>query len=130
MDQDTQPQPMDTEDKKIDEGLYSRQLYVLGHEAMKRMSSSNVLLVGLKGLGVEIAKNLILAGVRSVTLHDDNPATLFDLSAQFYLSEKDIGHPRAQACLLKLSELNSYVDVNVHSGELTMGCSKNIRLLS
>lgn len=34
----------------IDEGLYSRQLYVLGHEAMKRMSQSDVLIVGLKGL--------------------------------------------------------------------------------
>lgn len=28
--------------------------YVLGHEAMKRMGSSNVLIVGLRGLGVEI----------------------------------------------------------------------------
>jgi len=120
MDQDTQP--METEDngnKGIDEGLYSRQLYVLGHEAMKRMTSSNVLLVGLKGLGVEVAKNLILAGVRSVTLHDDEPATLFDLSAQYYLSEKDIGQPRAQSCVAKLAELNSYVDVNVHAGEIT-----------
>jgi ubiquitin-activating enzyme E1 len=54
---------METEDKDngnkskdIDEGLYSRQLYVLGHEAMKRMTSSNVLLVGLKGLGVEVGE--------------------------------------------------------------------------
>lgn len=38
----------------IDEGLYSRQLYVLGHEAMKKMANSNVLVVGMKGLGVEI----------------------------------------------------------------------------
>lgn len=39
---------------QIDEGLYSRQLYVLGHEAMHKMSQSNVLIVGLRGLGVEI----------------------------------------------------------------------------
>jgi ubiquitin-activating enzyme E1 len=38
----------------IDESLYSRQLYVLGHEAMKRMSSSHVLIAGLRGLGAEI----------------------------------------------------------------------------
>ena len=38
----------------IDESLYSRQLYVLGHEAMKRMGASHVLIVGLRGLGVEI----------------------------------------------------------------------------
>ena len=38
----------------IDEGLYSRQLYVLAHEAMKRMANSTVLIVGMQGLGVEI----------------------------------------------------------------------------
>lgn len=45
---------------EIDEGLYSRQLYVLGHDAMRRMASSDVLISGLGGLGVEIAKNVIL----------------------------------------------------------------------
>lgn len=39
---------------EIDESLYSRQLYVLGHEAMRRMGSSHVLIAGLRGLGVEI----------------------------------------------------------------------------
>ena len=38
----------------IDDSLYSRQLYVLGHEAMKRMAASHVLVVGMRGLGVEI----------------------------------------------------------------------------
>ncbi len=28
--------------------------YVLGHEAMKKMGASNVLIVGMNGLGVEI----------------------------------------------------------------------------
>lgn len=30
--------------------------YVLGHEAMKRMGVSNVLVAGLKGLGVEVGE--------------------------------------------------------------------------
>ncbi|CAI9181564.1 unnamed protein product [Rangifer tarandus platyrhynchus] len=51
----------------IDEGLYSRQLYVLGHEAMKHLQASSVLVSGLRGLGVEIAKNIILGGVKAVT---------------------------------------------------------------
>ena len=41
----------------IDESLYSRQLYVLGHEAMKRMGSSHVLIAGMRGLGVEIGRS-------------------------------------------------------------------------
>ncbi|NXJ58467.1 UBA1 enzyme, partial [Spizaetus tyrannus] len=67
---------------EIDEGLYSRQLYVLGHEAMKRMQTSNVLVSGLRGLGVEVAKNLVLGGVKSVTLHDPQPAAWPDLASQ------------------------------------------------
>ncbi len=47
-------QPSQSGHHGIDEALYSRQLYVLGHEAMKRMSSSHVLIAGLRGLGVEI----------------------------------------------------------------------------
>ena len=41
---------------EIDEGLYSRQLYVMGHEAQRRMGTSNVLIVGMNGLGVEIGE--------------------------------------------------------------------------
>ena len=76
---------------EIDEGLYSRQLYVLGHDAMRRMASSDVLISGLGGLGVEIAKNVILGGVKSVTLHDHAVCKLADLGSQFYLTEADVG---------------------------------------
>ena len=59
--------------------------YVLGHEAMRKMAHSNVLISGLNGLGVEIAKNVVLGGVKSVTLHDTKPATMMDLSSQVYI---------------------------------------------
>ena len=41
-------------DDAIDESLYSRQLYVLGEEAMKKMSKSSVLIAGLGPTGVEV----------------------------------------------------------------------------
>ena len=34
----------------MDEALYNRQLYVFGHDAMKKMQQSNILLIGLAGL--------------------------------------------------------------------------------
>jgi ubiquitin-activating enzyme E1 len=46
-------------DKEIDEGLYSRQLYVLGHDAMRKLGASNVLIAGMKGLGVEVGQYII-----------------------------------------------------------------------
>lgn len=106
-------------DAEIDEGLYSRQLYVLGHDAMKRMQSSNVLISGLRGLGVEIAKNVILGGVKSVALHDQGVAEWKDLSSQFYLREEDLGKNRAEVSQTRLAELNSYVPVTAYTGALT-----------
>eukprot|EP00762_Andalucia_godoyi_P003411 ANDGO_06581.mRNA.1 Ubiquitin-activating enzyme E1 1 len=98
----------------IDESLYSRQLYVLGHEAMNRMSSAHVLLVGLSGAGVELAKNLALAGVGALTLHDPTPARFDDLASNFFLNESDVtaGRPRAAVVLPFISELNPYVRVS------------------
>jgi ubiquitin-activating enzyme E1 len=102
---------------EIDESLYSRQLYVLGHEAMKRMGSSNVLVAGMRGLGVEIAKNIALAGVKSLTLYDPKPAALADLSSQFFLRPDDVGKPRAAVTVPRVSELNPYTPVQEFSGK-------------
>lgn len=108
---DKSPEPL----TEIDESLYSRQLYVLGHEAMKRMSASNVLIVGLKGLGVEIAKNIALAGVKSLTLYDPTPAAIADLSSQFFLRPEDVGKPRDLVTSPRVAELNAYTPVSIHS---------------
>ncbi|KAJ2933673.1 hypothetical protein H1R20_g3400, partial [Candolleomyces eurysporus] len=117
---------MDIDEQAIDEGLYSRQLYVLGHEAMKRMAASNVLIVGLKGLGVEIAKNIVLAGVKSVTIYDPEPVTIQDLSSQFFLRQQDVGKPRAAATLPRLAELNAYVPVRDLGGKAGEGISVDL----
>nr|OQO25356.1 hypothetical protein B0A51_09929 [Rachicladosporium sp. CCFEE 5018] len=99
---------------EIDESLYSRQLYVLGHEAMKRMGNSHILISGLRGLGVEIAKNIALAGVKSLTLFDPRPAELRDLSSQFFLHPEDVGKARANVTVPRVAELNPYTPVGVH----------------
>ncbi|XP_043282314.1 ubiquitin-like modifier-activating enzyme 1 [Venturia canescens] len=114
---------------EIDEGLYSRQLYVLGHDAMRRMATSDVLISGLGGLGVEIAKNVILGGVKSVTLHDNRVAKISDLGTQFYLGEADIGKNRAAACCQRLSELNSYVPTRYHEEELDEEFLKKFKVI-
>uniref|UniRef100_A0A8C0J1P7 Uncharacterized protein n=1 Tax=Chelonoidis abingdonii TaxID=106734 RepID=A0A8C0J1P7_CHEAB len=104
---------------EIDEGLYSRQLYVLGHKAMRRLAKTAVLVSGMKGLGVEIAKNIILAGVKSVTVHDPGNTQWSDLSSQFFLSESDVGRNRAVVSQQHLAELNSYVPVTAYTKELS-----------
>lgn len=113
----------------IDESLYSRQLYVLGHEAMKKMANSNVLISGMKGLGIEIAKNVVLGGVKSVTIHDTENATWYDLSSQFFLKENDVGKNRATVCVNRLAELNNYVPVSANTEPLTENTIKEFQVV-
>ncbi|CAM4912467.1 unnamed protein product [Rotaria socialis] len=104
---------MRSTDEDIDDQLYNRQRYVLGDDAMKRLRKHHVLIVHAGGLGIEIAKNIVLAGVQSVTLQDTINTSMLDLATQYYLSEENIGKNRAQCSLEKLRALNDYVKVNV-----------------
>ncbi|KAG6697750.1 hypothetical protein I3842_09G217300 [Carya illinoinensis] len=103
----------------IDEDLHSRQLAVYGRETMRRLFASNVLISGMQGLGAEIAKNLVLAGVKSVTLHDEGAVELWDLSGNFIFSEDDVRKNRALASIQKLQELNNSVVISTLTTELT-----------
>ena len=94
-----------------------------------RCKGSSVLIVGLDGLGVEAAKNVILAGVKSVDLLDETLTSYADLGSQFYLTEADIGKPRAESCVAKLADLNPYVPVKVVDGELTTEMAKSYRVV-
>ncbi|RHN56596.1 putative ubiquitin/SUMO-activating enzyme E1, ubiquitin-activating enzyme E1 [Medicago truncatula] len=105
--------------QEIDEDLHSRQLAVYGRETMRRLFASSVLVSGMRGLGAEIAKNLILAGVKSVTLHDEGTVELWDLSSNFVFSENDLGKNRAVASVSKLQELNNAVLVLSLTTKLT-----------
>ncbi|CAL2040742.1 unnamed protein product [Caenorhabditis brenneri] len=116
-------------DEVLDKNLYSRQIYTLGESAMVNLRTASVLISGLGSVGVEIAKNLILGGVRHVTIHDTKLANWSDLSAQYYLREEDVGHNRATACYERLAELNDSVNVEVSTNDLTEDFVKNFDLV-
>ncbi|KAK1020381.1 E1 ubiquitin-activating protein aos1, partial [Friedmanniomyces endolithicus] len=91
--------------------LYDRQLRLWGAEAQKRIRSANILLVSLRALGTEIAKNLTLAGINSLTIIDDEPVSEEDLGSQYFVREEDIGKPRAEAAIPRIRDLNPAVTI-------------------
>lgn len=53
--------------------------------APHRIRSANILLITVKALANEVAKNLVLAGIGSLTIIDHEPVTEADLDAQFFM---------------------------------------------
>ncbi|KAF7666213.1 hypothetical protein LDENG_00114640 [Lucifuga dentata] len=100
--------------------LSSRQRYVLGDCAMQQMAQSSVFLSGMGGLGIEIAKNIVLAGVKSVTLHDTKQCKIWDLGSNFFIRQEDVltQRKRMEAVCSRVAELNPYVHVDMSSSTL------------
>ena len=70
---------------------YDRQIRLWGIDAQKRLRKSKVLLIGMGGLGAEIAKNLVLSGIDSITLMDDRNVEEVNFTSQFFLKQEDVG---------------------------------------
>ena len=99
-----------TENKRFMD-QYSRQIGAYGLETMGRLITLDVLIVGMRGVGIECAKNLCLAGPRSVTVCDPNKVFMRDLGSNFFLTPEHIGRPRGECVTAKLNELNGMVTV-------------------
>ncbi|CAH9133237.1 unnamed protein product [Cuscuta epithymum] len=102
--------------------IYDRQIRVWGVDAQRRLSKSHVFVSGLKGTVVEFCKNIVLAGVGSLTLNDDHMVTNDLLSANFLIPPDEnvfSGKSVAELCCHSLKEFNPMVHVSVQKGELS-----------
>jgi ubiquitin-like 1-activating enzyme E1 A len=72
----------------------------------------------MKALSNEIAKNLVLAGIHSLTIVDHALVTEADLGAQFFISESDVGTKRALAAAPQIRKLNPRVEVIVDTEDI------------
>ena len=101
------------EKAKIMNNLYSRQIGTYGKETMNNLMNLKVLILGMRGNGLEIAKNMVLTGVNLVTIYDPTPVSICDLCSNYYLEEKDINQRRDESVLKKLKELNPFTHVDI-----------------
>jgi len=96
----------------IDEiALYDRQIRLWGVQAQEKIRNANILLISMKALANEVAKNLVLAGIHSLTIVDHELVTPSDVGAQFFVSDADVGTNRAEAAAPQIRKLNPRVNV-------------------
>ena len=101
--------------ENLDTNLYSRQIGVYGIETMKEIIKLNIFIYGMRGLGIEISKNIILAGPKKVTIYDPNICKISDLTSNFYITKNDVKNNmrRDEVSIKKLSLLNPFVEIEI-----------------
>lgn len=80
-------------------------------DAQARMRNSKILVSNVGALANETIKNLVLAGIGSLTIVDDHKVTEEDFGAQFFVQEGDEGKNRAEAALPRIQALNKHVTI-------------------
>ncbi|KAF8560618.1 hypothetical protein P879_07986 [Paragonimus westermani] len=107
--------------------LYDRQIRLWGLEAQNRLKHSRILLQGVTPLSAEIAKNLVLAGIASMTIVDDRVATAEDVLNNFLIPHDAIGTTLASASVQRTQTLNPMVKVSATSSFLTDGLTSKLK---
>jgi adenylyltransferase/sulfurtransferase len=98
---------------KNDLTRYGRQILYTDfrEEGQKRLKQSQVVVVGLGGLGCSASLYLTCAGIGHITLIDCDSVELSNLNRQVLHYEKDIGEGKSLSAARKLAKLNSSIEV-------------------
>ncbi|XP_069194852.1 SUMO-activating enzyme subunit 1 [Procambarus clarkii] len=92
--------------------LYDRQIRLWGLDAQKRLRTSRILVAGVCGMGAEVAKNLVLSGVKSLTLLDHRTITEIETCSNFLVPHDALGKNIAEASRERAQILNPMVEVS------------------
>lgn len=69
-------------------------------------------------MGAEVAKNIILSGIKSITFLDHRNLHESDFCSQFLALQSELGKNRAQASMLRAQALNPMVEIIVDTDDL------------
>ncbi|MFX0080391.1 MAG: ThiF family adenylyltransferase [Candidatus Hodarchaeota archaeon] len=97
--------------------LYDRQFRLEGW-SQKLVKNSRVLMVGVGGLGCEIAKNLAMLGVGHIDLVDLDIIEHSNLNRQILFAGAKLGEPKAIVAAKKLIEINPNIIIKGYHSSL------------
>lgn len=95
---------------------YSRQIIspLIGEEGQEKLSKISVLQIGTGGLGSPCSLYLTAAGIKELTIIDDDTLEVSNLQRQILFNETQLGKNKVDIAKEVLSKLNSEVKINAY----------------
>ena len=94
---------------------WSRQTVLpeIGIEGQKKILNANISIVGMGGLGCPAAQSLLIAGIGSLHLIDNDTVSLSNLHRQPLFNPEDIDHKKVIVAKKKLSRMNPKANIKI-----------------
>lgn len=112
---------------------YERQILIpqIGRIGQQRLKKAEIAIAGAGGLGSPVAMYLAAAGVGHLRLIDCDTVETGNLNRQLLHWQKDVGRPKTESALNKLTRINPHIHVEVrntkidayNASELVAGCN-------
>ena len=99
---------------------YGRQMLIpqVGRSGQQRLKNAAVAIAGAGGLGSPIAMYLAAAGVGHLRLIDCDTVETGNLNRQLLHWQKDVGRPKTESALYKLTRINPDIHVEVRNTKI------------
>lgn len=95
----------------MENSAFDRTALLVGDAAMERISSTNVIVFGIGGVGSWVAECLVRTGVRHITLVDSDRVAVTNINRQMPATAITVGEVKTDAAKGRLLEINPDADV-------------------
>ena len=101
---------------KAQKERYNRQIISpsIGEKGQEKLSKIRVLQVGAGGLGSSFALYIVAAGIKELTILDNDTVSISNLQRQILYKESQIGRDKVFSAKDSLTSLSSEVKINAH----------------
>jgi molybdopterin/thiamine biosynthesis adenylyltransferase len=86
--------------------------------SQEEVSAKKVIVVGAGAIGNEVVKNLVLIGVRNLSIYDVDTIEVHNLTRSVLFREGDVGKEKAKVAAERALELDPAVNVTSHCGDV------------
>ncbi len=92
-----------------------RTALLLGQDAVNRLRTAHILVVGLGGVGGYAAEQLVRAGVENLTLVDGDTVQLTNINRQLIADTTTCGKSKADICKERFLKINPKLNLSVYN---------------
>ncbi|MDO5023109.1 MAG: ThiF family adenylyltransferase, partial [Eubacteriales bacterium] len=90
---------------------FIRTAAVLGEEAVKKIQTKTIMLIGLGGVGAACAEALVRGGIGKIIIVDGDTIKPSNLNRQLFALHSTLGHKKTDAAFDRLKDINPDVEI-------------------
>ncbi|MBQ8193072.1 MAG: ThiF family adenylyltransferase [Bacilli bacterium] len=93
--------------------MFDRTISLIGEEAFNKIKNSNILILGIGGVGGYAVEALIRSGVENITIVDYDKIDITNINRQIIATSKNVGNNKTEEWQKRILEINPSVKVNI-----------------